>query len=135
MSAKQTYRLAIQSITVTRAGKSTDYQHGDVLGGVHPSNLQSMIHLKQAISAEAFDELYPPISESPPEPTDWRQTKVADLAVAAQVVAALTAANLATVADVLVYGDTHKGLTSISGIGEASETAIKDAIERLSEND
>ena len=68
----------------------------------------------------------------------WRDLPVEELPIETRKdenVEALRAAGLMTVGDVAIYGEQHKGLTSIKGIGEASEQVIKAALAAVADKE
>jgi hypothetical protein len=128
------YYLTIPSIVVDWQQIDPDsiakrFVFGDCVNEVPASALEAMIRLGQ-VSSE------PPGQESPHAPeseaADWRATRIVDLDVSKATKAALTDAELATVADLLVYGAEHGTLTKIAGITEAAEKKIQAAIEAFS---
>lgn len=60
-----------------------------------------------------------------------RETPVGELGLEPRLVDVLTKAKLTTVGEILAYGQAHEGLTDLEGIGEASETRIKEAIDKV----
>lgn len=120
------YRLAIESIVVFRAGERKTFQRGDPLDGVHPSNLQSMIDLKQAITDEEYEASWG--GGAVEVKRDWRATTIAELSVSRKLKKAMAEAGFTTVADVLEHGRRHG---SLEGFSEADEQAIQAAIEKI----
>lgn len=91
----------------------------------------SMTRLGQLVDADTVLVEPEAESEEKDEAGDKLLTTVDQLGLDADQVAALTSADLSTVADVLEFGKAHNGLQSIDGIGAKTEAKIQAAIETL----
>ncbi len=140
--SKETYILAAQTITVDRGDHCQKFVRGDDVSDAPASSLQQMIRLNQAVTEEEFAEL-----DAPPEPEEvvdpeaggdndppagWLDTPLADIGLEPNMLKAFVEANLSTIREVVEYGNANDGsLTSIAGIGEASETKFKEILQEL----
>ena len=98
-------------------------------------SVESMLRLGQLVTPEDYEASVGDEPSEPGEPQEGNEPDdppgealVADLDVSEQIKAALAAANLTTVAELVAFGKENKTLTVIDGIGDASEKQIQAAL-------
>lgn len=132
------YVCNIAKVRIDRGDCHEEFIGGQVLKDIPADMLEGMIRVGSAVPADDYfvDEVEEPVEQQEPEPdtapaADWKQTPVADLDLPEGVAADLLNAGLTTVVGVLEYAAANDGLTSINGIGEASEAKIQAAIQKV----
>ena len=137
--SKETYILAAQTITVDRGDHCQKFVRGDDVSDAPASSLQQMIRLNQAVTEEEFAEIDapPPVELEGGDPipgdppADWLDTPLAESGLEPNMLKAFAEAELTTIRQVMEYGHENEGLTSISGIGDASEQKFKELVSEL----
>jgi len=137
------YVCNIPKVRIDRGDHHEEFVGGQVLKDVPASTLEGMIRVGSAVPAEDYladeveysgepeEEGSPESDESPAPAADWKQTPVVDLDLPEGVIADLVGAGLETVVTVLEFAAANNGLTSIDGIGDASEAKVQAAIQKV----
>lgn len=122
------------ALRVDRGDHHDEYQRGDELKDVPIGTLETMIRLGQAIREDEFEaDTFESEDSGNEEGSGWKDTLVSELGLPETIVSALTDESITTVAGILEYGSDNETLTEINGIGQASEQAIQDAIQKIIE--
>lgn len=126
---KESYRVAISRIRIDRGDHHEELERGDSCDDIPAGTLETMLRLGQAVPESQFEELEATADEDPV--SDWQSTPVDEMGLSSAAVEALSTAGLQNAGELAAFGAENNGLSSIKGIGEATEKEIQESLKTL----